>query len=84
MALTLFDLKAITEDKDKLRDFIIHHNLFIDFSDINCFFFVQALLLDLRIVLGKLVLFGGVIVVIVENKKYRNYLDLGLRKVCYC
>ena len=38
MALTLFDLKALTEDKDKLRDFIIHHNLFIDFSGINCVF----------------------------------------------
>ena len=31
-------------------------------------FFVQALLLDLRIVLEKLGLFGGVIVVIVEKK----------------
>ena len=38
MALTLFDLKALTEDKDKLRDFIIHHNLLIDFSGINCVF----------------------------------------------
>ena len=67
MALTLFDLKALTEDKDKLRDFIIDHNLFFfDFSDVIVFF-VQALLLDLRIVLGKLGLFGGVIVVMVEN-----------------
>ena len=66
MALTLFDLKALTEDKDKLRDFIIDYNLFFDFSDVN-FFFVQALLLDLRIVLGNLGLFGGVIVVIVEK-----------------
>ena len=66
MALTLFDLKALTEDKDKLRDFIIDHNLFFYFSDVNCVF-VQALLLDLRIVLGKLGLFGGVIAVIVEN-----------------
>ena len=33
MALTLFDLKAITEDNDKLRDVVINHNLFNDFND---------------------------------------------------
>ena len=38
MALTIFDLKKITEDKDKLREFILDNNLFIDFKDSNCFF----------------------------------------------
>ena len=44
-------------------------------------FFVQALLFDLRIVLEKLGLFGGVIVVIVENLNYLNHTGLGLKKV---
>ena len=42
MALTIFDLKNITEDKDKLREFILDNNLFIDFKDSNCFFLFWA------------------------------------------
>ena len=45
MALNVFQLKSITEDTEKLREFLISNRLLIDFSDTECFFCKSFLVL---------------------------------------